>query len=124
MAFGKQFAEIAERLPGLVALGLVAADGLLVEKHGLVEKQSGGNLDFEALGAEVVAQAQGLSDERRGLDLGELRQWTLVTDRFVVLLNRLDKESLLVAVLEPDAPLGRARYELRRARLLFEDVLA
>ena len=115
MAFSSQFEEMQRRLPGARALGLVAADGLLVATHG------GEGLDFEALAAEVVAQAQGLSDERRGLELGDVKQWTLATDRYAVLLNRLDSESFLVAVLDRDSVMGKARFELRRAQLLFED---
>ncbi len=53
-----------------------------------------------------------------------MRQLTVAGERMTFLLSRIGERYWLLAALQPDASLGRARFELKRAALLFDQDLA
>jgi predicted regulator of Ras-like GTPase activity (Roadblock/LC7/MglB family) len=116
--FLERLNAVADRVGGAVAVSLVAADGIPIESV-----SSAPNVDVESAAAELVALARSIAQEQRELDAGELRQLTVVGTRSTMLLSRLAGRYWLLAVLAPEASVGRARFELRRAELQFEDDL-
>ncbi|MCM2270819.1 MAG: hypothetical protein NDJ75_12010 [Thermoanaerobaculia bacterium] len=116
--FLERLSAVAERAGGAVAVSLVADDGIPIESV-----SSSPDLDLEAAAAELVSLARSISQEQRELDAGELLQFTVVGTRSTFLLSRLGGRYWLLAVLPAAASLGRARFELRRAELDFEDDL-
>ena len=81
------------------------------------------DFDLEALAAELLTQVRAISDEQRDLAVGDVDQYSVSTDRFTILIGRLQAGYYLLLVLERTSSYGRARFEVRRARLLFEDDL-
>ncbi len=118
MTFAERLSELTGRVEGSRGACLVAADGILVESWG------GHGLDLEALAVEMVTQARSLSNEERGLGVGRVEQVTVTTDRWTLLLGAVADGYYVVLVLSGEAPQGRARFELRRAPLLFGEELA
>jgi predicted regulator of Ras-like GTPase activity (Roadblock/LC7/MglB family) len=116
--FLERLSAVADRTGGALAVSLVADDGIPIESV-----SSSPGLDLEAAAAELVSLARAISQEQRELDAGELRQFTLVGTHSTYLLSRLADRYWLLAVLSAGASLGRARFELRRAELDFEDDL-
>lgn len=116
--FEERLQSLCSRIHGAVAVSLVDKDGITVESHVLT-----GNFDLEALAAELLAQTQTIAREQRELDLGDLRQLSVTTDRFTVLVSSLTGSYSLLLVLSNDGSYGRARFELRRALLQFESDL-
>lgn len=116
--FLERLSAVADRVEGAVAVSLVAADGIPIESV-----SSSPNLDLESAAAELVALARSIAQEQRELDAGELRQLTVVGSRSTLLLSRIAGRYWLLAVLAPESSVGRARFELRRAELEFEDDL-
>jgi predicted regulator of Ras-like GTPase activity (Roadblock/LC7/MglB family) len=116
--FLERLSAVADRAGGAIAVSLVADDGIPIESV-----NTSPDLDLEAAAAELVSMARAISQEQRELDAGGLRQLSVVGDRSTFLLSRLAERYWLLAVLSPDASLGRARFELRRAELAFEDDL-
>ncbi len=111
--------ELLDRLDGSLAASLVAADGIPVE----TARRAGG-FDLDVLAAELLTQVRAISDEQRDLGVGAVEQYSVSTDRYTILIGRLQAGYYLLLVLGAGASYGRARYELRRARLLFENDLA
>lgn len=109
---------IQQRVPGSVALCLVGKDGIPVES---IEEDE--DLDLEALAAEVMTQVSAISSNPSDLPMGALQQFSITTDRYTILIGALSASYYLLMVLVPEATYGRARFELRRARLAFEDDL-
>jgi predicted regulator of Ras-like GTPase activity (Roadblock/LC7/MglB family) len=109
---------LLDRLEGALAVSLVAADGIPVETA-----SRDGGFDLEVLAAELLTQVRAISDEQRDLAVGAVDQYSVSTDRFTILIGRLQEGYYLLVVLGEGASYGRARFELRRARLLFEDDL-
>jgi predicted regulator of Ras-like GTPase activity (Roadblock/LC7/MglB family) len=116
--FLERLSSVSDRIEGAVALSIVAADGMPVESV-----SASPELDLETIAAELVTLARSIAKEQRELSVGELRQFTVAGDRLTFVLSRVASHFWLLAALAPNASLGRARFELKRAELLFEDDL-
>lgn len=114
----ERLSAVSRRIDGAVALTLVAADGIPIESL-----SSAPDLDLEAVTAELVAQARTISHQQKELAVGEVRQLTVASERMTFLLSSLGRGFWLLAALLPEANLGRARFELKRATLLFDNDL-
>ena len=113
--FLDQLSRISNRIDGALALSLVARDGLPVESF-----SSAPELDLEALAAELIAQVRSITENHRELDVGEVQQFSVMTDRLTLMVSSVAADYYLLLVLGPEGNYGRARFELRRARLLLE----
>ena len=116
--FLERLSAIQGRIVGAIALSLVDRDGIPVESV-----NSSPDLDLEVLAAEMLAQVRLVSDHNRELAVGEVEQFSVTTDKICILVSSVTKEYFLLAVLTPDGNYGRARFELKRARLQFENDL-
>ncbi|HVR98900.1 MAG TPA: roadblock/LC7 domain-containing protein [Thermoanaerobaculia bacterium] len=117
--FLDQLSRISNRIDGALALSLVAKDGIPVESV-----SSDPDLDLEVLAAELVAQARSISENHRELEVGEVQQLAVTTDRLTLMVSSVAADYYLLLVLGPEGSYGRARFELRRARLLLEQDLS
>jgi predicted regulator of Ras-like GTPase activity (Roadblock/LC7/MglB family) len=117
--FLDQLSRISNRIDGAVALSLVAKDGIPVESF-----SSDPDLDLDVLAAELVAQARSISENHRELDVGEVQQLSVMTDRLTLMVSSVAADYYLLLVLGPEGNYGKARFELRRARLLLEEDLS
>lgn len=113
--FLEHLTRISRRIEGTLALSLVARDGMLVESF-----SSDPDLDLEVLAAELVSQARSISNNHRELDVGEVQQLSVSTDRLTLMVSSVASDYYLLLVLGPEGNYGKARFELRRARLLLE----
>jgi predicted regulator of Ras-like GTPase activity (Roadblock/LC7/MglB family) len=113
--FLERLNRIRGRVGGARALALVDRDGIPVESV-----NSDPDLDLEMLAAELITQARSISDDHRELGVGEVRQFSVATDRLTLMVSSVAPGYYLLLVLDPGGSFGRARFELRRARLLFE----
>ena len=113
--FLDQLSRISNRIEGSLALSLVAKDSIAVESV-----SSDPNLDLEVLAAELVAQARSITEDHRELHVGEVQQLSVTTDRLTLMVSSVAADYYLLLVLGPEGNYGRARFELRRARLLLE----
>ena len=116
--FLDKLSAISGRVPGALALCLVDADGIPVESVSSEE-----SLDLDLLAAELVAHVRSISDDQSGLAEGRVKQLSVITDRFTVVVSSVADGYYLLLVVGPEGGYGRARFELRRARLLLEDEL-
>lgn len=116
--FEDRLHNICSKIEGAVAATLVDHDGITVETYA-----ENGHIDLEALAAELLAQSSTIARDHRELDLGELKQLSVTTDRYTVLLSSLTGSYSLLLVLNHEGSYGRARFELRRALLQFESDL-
>ena len=110
--------SIADRIDGTLALGLVAGDGIPVESV-----KNDPDVEFEMLSAELLAQVRTISDDHRELHVGTVRQLTVMTEERIFVVSAVSNDYYLLLVLADGGSYGRARFELRRAGLLFESDL-
>lgn len=113
--FLERLSGISNRIDGALALSLVGRDGLPIESV-----SSAPDLDLEVLAAELVAQVRSIAENHRELAVGEVQQFSVTTDRLTLIVSAVAVDYYLLLVLGPEGNYGRARFELRRARLLLE----
>lgn len=113
--FREYLNRISGRIEGALALSLVAKDGMLVESV-----NSSPDLELDVLAAEMVSQVRSISNNHRELDVGEVQQLSVSTDRMTLMVSSVASDYYLLLVLGPEGNYGKARFELRRARLLLE----
>ena len=117
--FSERLQQVADRIEGTRALALIARDGIPVEwidPHGK-------NLDLELLAAELMSQMRAISNNHEELEVGKVRHLAVATDQMTLMVTSITEEYYLMLVLGPQSNYGKARFELRRALLLFEDDL-
>ncbi|HLX08306.1 MAG TPA: hypothetical protein VKY89_10640 [Thermoanaerobaculia bacterium] len=117
--FLEELGRISDRIGGVIALSLVARDGIPVESV-----SSDPDLDLEVLAAELISQARSITDNHRDLAVGDVQQLSVLTDRLTLIVSAVAPEYYLLLVLGPEGNYGRARFELRRARLALEHDLS
>jgi predicted regulator of Ras-like GTPase activity (Roadblock/LC7/MglB family) len=117
--FLDRLSRISNRIEGSLALSLVARDGIPVESF-----SSDPNLDLDVLAAELIAQVRSITENHRELDMGEVQQLSVTTDRLTLMVSAVASDYYLLLVLGPEGNYGKARFELRRARLLLEEDLS
>ena len=113
--FLEQLNHISNQIEGALALSLVARDGIPVESV-----SADPDLDLEVLAAELVSQVRSITENHRELEVGEVQQLSVTTDRLTLMVSSVASDYYLLLVLGPEGNYGRARFELRRARLLLE----
>lgn len=113
--FLERLNDISDRIDGTVALCLVAADGIPVESV-----SSDDRLDLEVLAAELMDQVRAIAENHRDLATGPVQQFSVTTDQLTLMISSLSPNYYLLLVLGPKGSYGRARFEMKRARLLFE----
>jgi len=117
--FLEQLSRISNRIDGALALSLVARDGLPVESF-----SSDPDLDLEAIAAELINQVRSITENHRELGVGDVQQLSVMTDRLTLMVSSVAADYYLLLVLGPEGNYGKARFELRRARLLLEGDLS
>jgi predicted regulator of Ras-like GTPase activity (Roadblock/LC7/MglB family) len=113
--FTERLQQVAENIDGFMALAMVAADGIPVESIKQTEE-----VDFEILAAELMAQVRAISQNHQELAVGTVKHFAVTTDRMSLMVSALSKGYYLLLVQRAGSNIGKARFELRRAILLFE----
>ena len=116
--FIERLNQLSSRIEGAQALAIVARDGMPVETV-----SSRDDLDLEALAAELMTQVRAMSQNHQELAVGQVCHLTVATDQLILMVSSISDEYFLLLVSTAGSNAGRARFELRRARLLFENDL-
>ena len=111
----RRLAQLAERIGDVRLLAIVDADGMPVEKVTF-----DGSLDADAWAAELTSMARDIVKNYQELAVGRPRQFSISVGPWIVMLSFLSRDYSLLLVADEEIGLGRARFELRRARLAFE----
>ncbi len=117
--FAERLHKMRESIEGAVAVSLVAHDGIPVETVSTLP-----DLDLELVAAELLSQMQAISLNHRELAAGPVRHFSVRTDRMAIMVTALSREYYLLLVTDAKTHQGRARFELRRAVLQFEEDLS
>ncbi len=116
--FRERLEDVAGRIDGTLALSLIAKDGIAVETFTREE-----SLDLELLAAELMSQVRAVDQNHQELSVGQVQHFSVMTDRFILMIGSLTEDYFLLLVLKAGSSSGRARFELRRAVLQFEEDL-
>jgi predicted regulator of Ras-like GTPase activity (Roadblock/LC7/MglB family) len=116
--FREALSGIRDRVEGTLALSIVGLDGIAVQSI------NDGGVPLDSIGAEFGGFVKNIRVTNTELNAGEVHQFTVVTDQYVIFLSRITPEYFMLLVLSADGNYGRARFELARARQQLRDELS
>lgn len=109
--------SIRGKVDGTIAASLIALDGIAVASV------TDGSVPLDVLGAEFGGFVKSVRLSNTDLNTGDVREFSLVTDKYITLLSAVTPEYFLLLVLRPEGNYGRARHELAKARFVLRDEL-
>lgn len=115
--FRRVLAAIRDRVEGTLAISLIGLDGIAVETL------NEGRVPLDVLGAEFGGFIKSIRLSNTELNTGEVKQFALVTEKYVTFLSEVTPEYYILLVMSPDGNYGRARFELTKAKELLRDEL-
>jgi predicted regulator of Ras-like GTPase activity (Roadblock/LC7/MglB family) len=107
--------EIAYRLGDIHCILLMGMDGLPVEK---VIRDEAFNTD--ALTAEFTTVVKVAGASAAEVDAGAVEEILILSGKMILLTKSITSDYFLLLVLPADGNLGRARFELKRAKYMLE----
>jgi predicted regulator of Ras-like GTPase activity (Roadblock/LC7/MglB family) len=113
--FAVTLKDIANKLDDLECIMLVGTDGLPIEK--VVRRET---LNVELLVAEFTTILRNTAQTATEVEAGALDELILLTERVIVLLKAITTEYFLMIILSEGANIGRARFELKKAKYILE----
>ncbi len=115
MNFNEAVRELLEGCPGAQGAAIVDPDGIPVS---VVPSGEG----IDALGAELATIVRGVDDAGREFNHGRLEQFSVFTERSVVILTIMASGYFLLLIMNRGGMIGKARFlsRLTRERLYSE----
>ena len=107
--------EIADRLDDVHCVLLMGMDGLPVEK---VVRDDAFNI--EALTAEFTTVVKVTTASANEVQAGTVEEILILSDKMILLTKSITNDYFLLLVLPADGNLGRARFELKKAKYMLE----
>jgi predicted regulator of Ras-like GTPase activity (Roadblock/LC7/MglB family) len=108
---------IRQRVGGTLAVSLIGLDGIAVESI------NPGRAPIDVMGAEFGGFIKSIRLSNTELNTGDVHQFSLVTDKYVVFVSEVTPEYYVLLVTAPDGNYGRARFELARAKQVLRNEL-
>jgi predicted regulator of Ras-like GTPase activity (Roadblock/LC7/MglB family) len=107
--------EIADRFQNVHAVFLMGMDGLPVEK---IVRDDAFNID--ALTAEFTTVLKVTNASAGEVNAGPVDEILVLSDKMILLTKSITVDYFLLLVLPADGNLGRARFELKKAKYMLE----
>ena len=115
----RKLAAFAERLGDVRLLALIDQDGIPIANVSFDAA-----LDLDRMTAELASLARDIVADYHGMAVGRPRQFSVLFGQTLVMLSFVSRDYSLLLVADDKVGQGRARFELRRARLTLEQDLA
>jgi predicted regulator of Ras-like GTPase activity (Roadblock/LC7/MglB family) len=117
MSFSEILKEVVTSTEGALGSLIVGLDGIPVEEYTV-----GGDVDVQSMTVEFSALLKEIERGSQSAVIGSTREVTVIADKAVIMLRRLNDEYFFVLILKPDGNFGKGRFMLRMSapRLLKE----
>lgn len=110
MSFKDALERICARVEGALGAVLIAEDGIVVERHAVDPA-----VDVELASVELVGAVREVRRATAAVEAGELDEMVVANAGRLSLLRNVGPGYYLLLLMAPSGPVGRARYEVRRA---------
>ena len=107
--------EIADRFQNIHCIFLMGMDGMPVEK---VVRDDTFNID--AVTAEFTTVLKVTNASTGEVNAGNVDEILILSDKMILLTKSITSEYFLLLVLPADGNMGRARFELKKAKYVLE----
>lgn len=113
--FAETLREIASRLEDMEALLLMGIDGLPIEK--VVRNQG---LNIEMISAELTTVLRNSNHTGSEVNAGAADELIILSEKMTVIMKTITPDYFFMMICHPGANLGRARFELKKAKYQLE----
>lgn len=117
MPFSDILKELVNGTEGALGALIIGTDGIPVEEFSV-----GGDIDLQSMTVEYTTLLKEIEKGSRAARLGSTNEVTVIAEKAMIMLRRLNDDYFLVLIIKPDGNFGKGRFLLRMSapRLLKE----
>jgi len=117
MPFSDVLKEVVHGTEGALGALIVGLDGIPVEEYTV-----NNDVDLQSMTVEYSALLKEIEKGSQAVHLGTTQEVTVIAEKAMIMLRRLNEEYFFVLIIKPDGNFGKGRFLLRMSapRLLKE----
>jgi predicted regulator of Ras-like GTPase activity (Roadblock/LC7/MglB family) len=108
MAFADILKEVVSGTDGALGALIVGLDGIPVE-----EFSQNKEMDLQSMTVEYSSLLKEIEKGSQAAQMGTMREVTVIAEKAMIMLRRLNDEYFFVLILKPDGNFGKGRFLLR-----------
>ncbi len=108
MAFSDILKDVVTGTEGALGALVVGLDGIPVEQFAV-----NGEMDIQTMTVEYSALLKEIEKGSQAAHLGSTKEVTVIADKAMIMLRRLNDEYFFVLIIKPDGNFGKGRFLLR-----------
>jgi predicted regulator of Ras-like GTPase activity (Roadblock/LC7/MglB family) len=108
MSFSDIMKEVVNGTEGALGAMVVGLDGIPVEEFSVSSE-----LDLQSMTVEYSALLKEIEKGSQASQMGSTKEVTVITDKAMIMLRRLNDEYFFVLVVKPEGNFGKGRFLLR-----------
>lgn len=108
MPFADILREVVNGTEGALGALVVGVDGIPVEEFSLTQ-----DLDLQSMTVEYSTLLKEIERGSQSAQLGTTKEVTVMADKAMIMLRRLNDEYFMVLIIKPEGNFGKGRFLLR-----------
>jgi predicted regulator of Ras-like GTPase activity (Roadblock/LC7/MglB family) len=108
MPFSDILKEVVNGTEGALGALIIGLDGIPVEEYSL-----NSDLDIQSMTVEYSALLKEIEKGSQAAHLGPTKEVTVIADKAMIMLRRLNDEYFFVLIIRPEGNFGKGRFLLR-----------
>jgi predicted regulator of Ras-like GTPase activity (Roadblock/LC7/MglB family) len=108
MAFSDILKEVVNGTEGALGALIVGLDGIPVDEYSV-----NGEVDLQSMTVEYSALLKEIEKGSQAAQLGTTKEVTVIAEKAMIMLRRLNQEYFFVLIMKPDGNFGKGRFLLR-----------
>ena len=108
MSFGDILKNVVDGTEGALGALVVGLDGIPVDEYSLRSE-----LDIQSMTVEYSSLIKEIEKGSQAVQLGSTKEVTVMAEKAMVMLRRLNDEYFIVLIIKPEGNFGKGRFLLR-----------
>ena len=108
MAFADILKAVVSGTDGALGALVVGVDGIPVEEYAVTNE-----IDLQSMTVEYSTLLKEIEKGSQSAQLGTTKEVTVIADKAMIMLRRLNDEYFMVLIIRPDGNFGKGRFLLR-----------
>ncbi len=108
MPFSDILKEVVNGTEGAIGALIVGLDGIPVEQFSV-----NGDMDIQSMTVEYSSLLKEIEKGSQAAHLGSTKEVTVIADKAMIMLRRLNDEYFFVLIIRPEGNFGKGRFLLR-----------
>jgi len=111
--------SIITKVDGARSVLIVGVDGIVIDRASQ-EAVDPEKISYELVAAEYTSLLKTAVRTAEDVEIGLLQELTVFTEQYHFLIKMITEEYFIMCILSADGNFGRARYELKKAKLILK----